>query len=285
MLCVADPQERLREHLKFAQPIAFDPFAKLGHLGSQENHLLQVVAESNFQQVLNQMTALSSVPKSALTIDFPSPAMSKWSRLTSPLGKFVALSLDNKGNIAKIRSIEAGSSNEVPRDVFQRVLDGAALALNIQHGTIDAYYFVKENIYEASSDVKTLRRLGPNVNLTSHDSQSSTGLVVMDVKVHLENTIVSIRYGSSIEAERIRILRHASKVTARRAWTRQKELLSQNRAFEAEAWTPRQKEQILLQGSVSNYEVRFSRDLEEFPELAADLANVKFVPIDRKNNP
>ena len=266
-----------------------DPNAgKFGHPGSQENHLLQVAADSNFQQVLKQMTALSAVPKSALTIDFPSTF--HWSRLTSPLGKFVALSLDNKeSNIAKIRSIEAGSSNEVPREVFQRVLNGAALALNIQHGTIDAYYFVKENIYEASTDVKTLRRLGPNVNLTSHDSQSSSGLVVMDVKVHLENTIVSIRYGSSIEAERIRILRHASKVTARRAWTRQKELLSQNRAFEAEPWTSRQKDQIVLQGSVSNYEVRFARDLEEFPELAADLANVKFVPIDQqkrsKNNP
>ena len=83
------------------------------------------------------------------------------------------------------------SSNEVPRDVFQRVLHGAYLALNIQHGTIDAFYFVKEDIYAASNDIKTLRRLGPSVNLTSHDSQSNDGLVMMDVKVHLENTVVS----------------------------------------------------------------------------------------------
>ena len=245
---------------------------------------MQVVAQSNFQQVLKQMTALSSVPKSALSIDF-SPT--KWSRLTSPLGKFVALSLDNNG-VAKIRSIEAGSSNEVPRDVFKRVLEGAALALNIQHGTIDAYYFVKENIYAASNDVKTLRRLGPSVNLTSHDSQSSTGMVVMDVKVHLENTILSIRYGSSIEAERGRILRHAAKVTARRAWTRQKELLSENRGFEGENWNSREIDQILLSGNIPNYEVRFTRDLDEYPELAADLANVEFVLKNsntRNNNP
>ena len=91
---------------------------------------------------------------------------------------------------AKIHSIEAGSTNEVPRDVFQRVLDGAYLALNIQHGTIDAFYFVKDDIYSASKDIKTLRRLGPSVNLTSHDSQSNEGLVMMDVKVHLENTMV-----------------------------------------------------------------------------------------------
>ena len=242
---------------------------------------MQVVAQSNFQQVLKQMTALSSVPKSALAIDF-SPT--KWSRLTSPLGKFVALSLDNNGKVAKIRSIEAGSSNEVPRDVFKRVLEGSQLALNIQHGTIDAYYFVKENIYAASNDVKTLRRLGPSVNLTSHDSQSSTGMVVMDVKVHLENTILSIRYGSSIEAERGRILRHAAKVTARRAWTRQKELLSENRGFEAENWNSREIDQILLSGNIPNYEVRFIKDLDEYPELAADLANVEFVPKTKDSN-
>jgi hypothetical protein len=91
---------------------------------------------------------------------------------------------------AKIHSVEAGSSNEVPRDVFQRVLDGAYLALNIQHGTIDAFYFVKGDIYSASKDIKTLRRLGPSVNLTSHDSQTNEGLVMMDVKVHLDNTLV-----------------------------------------------------------------------------------------------
>ena len=92
---------------------------------------------------------------------------------------------------AKIHSVDAGSTNEVPRDVFQRVLDnGAYLALNIQHGTIDAFYFVKEDIYSASNDIKTLRRLGPSVNLTSHDSQTNEGLVMMDVKVHLDNTLV-----------------------------------------------------------------------------------------------
>ena len=99
---------------------------------------------------------------------------------------------------AKIHSIDAGSTNEVPRDVFQRVLDGAYLALNIQHGTIDAFYFVKDDIYSASNDIKTLRRMGPSVNLTSHDSQTSEGLVMMDVKVHLENTVVRIFTSESI---------------------------------------------------------------------------------------
>ena len=241
---------------------------------------MQVVAQSNFQQVLSQMTTLSSVPTSALAIE-NSPTT--WSRQTSPLGKFVALSLD-KNSVAKIRSIEAGSSNEVPRDVFKRVLEGAALALNIQHGTIDAYYFVKDNIYAASNDVKTLRRLGPSVNLTSHDSQSSSGMVMMDVKVHLDNTILSIRYGSSVEAERGRILRHAAKVTARRAWTRQKELLTENRGLEAESWNARDIDQILLSGHLNgNYEVRFLRDLDDYPELAADLANVEFVPKSNSN--
>ena len=165
------------------------------------SNLHQLVTGSNFQNVLAQMHHISSIPHSVLAskteisssngrIGGPESHES-WSRQTSPLGKYVSLSLNRATSMVKIHSIEAGSVNEVPRDVFQRVLHGAYLALNIQHGTIDAFYFVKDDIYAASNDIKTLRRLGPSVNLTSHDSQSNEGVVMMDVKVHLENTVVS----------------------------------------------------------------------------------------------
>jgi hypothetical protein len=214
------------------------------------------------------------------------PRSQSWSRQTSPLGKYVSLNL-NSDSKAKIHSVEAGSSNEVPRDVFQRVLDGAYLALNIQHGTIDAFYFVKGDIYSASKDIKTLRRLGPSVNLTSHDSQTNEGLVMMDVKVHLDNTLVSIRYGATLQSERSRILRHAAKVTTRRAWQRQKELLLTKRFQEAQSWTAYEKNQLSRQGNnpslaLPNYQVEFVRNLDEFPELAADLSNVIFVQSNQK---
>jgi len=274
----ADPQQMIqlqqgliKTHLQNAHPYSFDyPLTDK----PKQQALLQMVSQSNFAQVVHQMHHLSSLSgPSALQTQF---LPITWSSLTSPLGKFVSLSL-NEENRVEIHSIEAGSANQVPRDVFQSVLNGAHLALNIQHGTIDAFYFVKDNIYKASNDIKTLRRLGPSVNLTSHDSQNSDGSVVMDVKVHLENTVISVRYGGDVESEKVRILRHASKVTVRRAWQRQKELLNSEITAEPR-WTNGQREQLSLQGSVNDYDVHFRRHLQDYPELAADLANVIFVP-------
>ena len=227
--CIADPQMmiqdlqqgRIKKYLQNAHPYSFDYYQPLDQRKPAQQPLLQIVSQSNFGRVVEQMHHLSSLYPSALQTQF---LPITWSSLTSPLGKFVSLSL-NEDRRVEIHSVEAGSANQVPRDVFQSVLNGAHLALNIQHGTIDAFYFVKDNFYQASNDIKTLRRLGPTVNLTSHDSQSSDGSVVRDVKVHLENTVISVRYGGDVDSEKIRILRHASKVTVRRAWQKQKELL------------------------------------------------------------
>ena len=92
---------------------------------------------------------------------------------------------------------------------------------------------------------------------------------------------VSIRYGATLQSERSRILRHAAKVTTRRAWQRQKELLLTKRFQEAQSWTAYEKNQLSRQGNnpslaLPNYQVEFVRNLDEFPELAADLSNVIF---------
>ena len=100
---------------------------------------------------------------------------------------------------------------------------------------------------------------------------------------------VSIRYGATLQSERSRILRHAAKVTTRRAWQRQKELLLTKRFQEAQSWTAYEKNQLSRQGNnpsqaLPNYQVEFVRNLDEFPELAADLSNVIFVQSNQKKN-
>ncbi len=286
-MVIADPAGlvgRIKKHLQMAEPVSFN-LQQWGYSPSRRsfqlpNSLLQIVAQSNFHGVLDQMHHLSSVPDSVLQTATIEDTTTQASALTSPLGKFVSLSNSGEENRVQIHAVEAASANQVPRQVFSAVLHGAQLALQVQHGTIDAFYFVKENIYDASNDIKMLRKLGPSVNLTSHDLQSGDGNVMMDVKVHLENTLVSVRYGASLAQERARILHHAAKVTTRRAWLNQKELLLSKRKTQ---WSPYEKEQILRQGSVSNYKVEFLKDLNEFPELAADLSNVVFVPVNTKN--
>ena len=293
-------EEELQKHLEMAQP-SFN-LRLLGQflefpLGQQHfgdgistttttsteyptTELVQILANSNVLQVLTQLRHLSWTSNSALKV----LAEPFWpsSPLNSPLGKYVSLSIDSVSRQVQIHAVkvlEVGvvegqqQNNEIPCEVFEKVLNQEAfLALNVQHGDTEAYYFIKPNIYHASNDIKMLHKLGPTVNLTTHESQSSDGTVLMDVKIHLvPKTIVSIRYGGTIEAEKSRILRHTMKVTARRAWQKQKsENLNQ--------WSdPKEQDQLRRKGSVDNYEVRFIRDPLEYPELAADLTNVKFV--------
>ena len=265
-------EEELQKHLKMAQP-SFDP-KLLGHfmaypMGEESTipSLVQTVAESNVHQVLTKLRHLSWTSNSALKVK----AWPLWPSipLTSPLGKYVSLSIDSISHKVQIYAVKAANVNEVPREVFEYVLNAAYLALNTQHGDTDAYYFVKPNIYQASKDIKMLHKLGPSVNLTTHDSQSADGSVLMDVKIHLPKTIISIRYGGNIVIEKNRILRHTIKVTTRRAWQNQKNQL--------EKWKPMEQDQLRRKGSVDNYEVHFIREPSEYPELAADLTNVRFV--------
>lgn len=280
MVNIADPRRlvnaRIKKHyLQMAQPVSFNLqqqwWGDKQH--SLQNPMLQLVAQSNFLNVVDQMHHLSSVPSSVLETKIQqSPS---WSSLTSPLGKFVSLGLSQKKTM-EVQAVQVDSANQVPREVFEQVLTGAELALNIQH-SVDAYYFTKENIYQASADIKILRKLGPGVNLTSHDSQSIDGNVVMDVKIHLENTLISIRYGADIQSEKGRILRHVAKVTIRRAWQKQKELLLNNLKTEY-PWNAYEKDQLIRSGIVANYQVMFNKDIEKYPQLASDISNVIFVP-------
>ncbi len=252
---------------------------------SAQPSLSQLVSRSAVGHAISLLVTqpLSSIPISALQIAH-SPI--RFARATPALGKYVSLSLehddeedDGSSPRVRIKFAPAGTVNEVPRDVFSRVLTGALLIdfPSVTKQGEDVYSFVKSDLYEAADDIKVLHRLGPQVNLTTHDSQLGDGTVIMDVKVHLDNTVINVRYGTSVGVEKGRMLRHASKVVARKAWERQKDLLTSGRHWEANPWTPNEKEQLLSRGYIDTYEVHYVRDVKELPELAGDVANVAFV--------
>jgi teneurin len=191
-------------------------------------------------------------------------------RRESPVGKFVVVGRTD-GDRASVRSVSAGHANEVNRAIFSKVLDGASIVdyTAVSHGGVDAYFFTKENVWESSEDIKALYRLGPLVNLTTHDTQTDAGMT-MDVKVHLDGAVVNIRYGTVADGEKGRILRHAYKTLARRAWAREKEGTVGSRN-----WDSNQRQQLGHKGSVDGYEVVYKRDPFLFPELANDLENVQ----------
>jgi hypothetical protein len=109
----------------------------------------------------------------------------KFSWKDPPIGKYVVVGRGD-GDRAVVRSIAAGHANEVSRAIFSKVLEGAHIVdyTAVSHGGADAYFFTKENVWESSEDIKALYRLGPLVNLTTHDTQTDAGMT-MDVKVSI----------------------------------------------------------------------------------------------------
>ena len=70
------------------------------------------------------------------------------------------------------------------------------------------------------------RRLSSSkINLTVHESQYENSKV-MDVRVHVSNSVVNIRYGTTPAREKTRLLRHVARVTTRRAWAREQDIVS-----------------------------------------------------------
>ena len=155
----------------------------------------------------------------------------------------------------------------------------------------ESYYFVKEQIAQSTEDIRALHRLGPRVNLTTHDTQTDNSLT-MDVKVHLDNTQINIRYGTNVEAEKNRLLRHAYKILTRRAWAKEKELilaeeklLGDNSEIQLTnfPWNAAQRKQLLRKGSVDGFDIMFKREVQKYTELANSLDNVRFIPRKRQN--
>ena len=126
MYFITDPWrllDRIKRHLQMAQPYSFNlvpPRSPYLHWGSQgledgsplpgqavltatSPNLHQLVSGSNFHRVMDQMHHLSSVPFSVLAssnsasnteTEMVGPRSQSWSRVTSPLGKYVSLSID-----------------------------------------------------------------------------------------------------------------------------------------------------------------------------------------------
>ena len=222
-----------------------------------------------FVSAFDSFRRISSVSQSLLRFNLDMNVDFSWK--DSPVGKYVLI-IRSQGNRAVVKSVADEHNNELQREIFFQVLDGANIVdySAVSHGGVDAYFFTKENVWESSDDIKALYRLGPLVNLTTHDTQSDAGMT-MDVKVHLAGAVVNIRYGTSADNEKGRILRHAYKTLSRRVWAREKDSpLNSN-------WDVTQRQQLMHKGNVDSYEVVYKRDPQTYPELANDLENTQIV--------
>ena len=107
-----------------------------------------------------------------------------------------------------------------------------------------------------------------------HESQYEASKV-MDVRVHLANSVLNIRYGTEPGRERTRLVRHAARVLARRVWTREQDIVSGALPGTwAHQWRDSQIKQILSGAAVEGWDIEYRHSPSLHPGLASDLENV-----------
>ena len=129
------------------------------------------------------------------------------------------------------------------------------------------------------------RRLSSSkINLTVHESQYESSKV-MDVRVHLSNSVLNIRYGTEPGRERTRLVRHAGRVVARRAWAREQDRVSGAVGGEwSHQWRDSQVKQILSGSGVEGWDIEYRHSPALHYSLASDLDNVSLVRTNKRRS-
>lgn len=244
----------------------------VSNLGVQSGFLAYI-----YQRHSSDAVGLSAPPRSALKRDNSELIPSRLGAASDPpFGKGILVSRTKSGQ-AVVSSVP--SANSIYKDVFTTVFNESfflPFTFVVHSSQQDAFYFVKEETWRAPDDQGQLKRLGGQVNTTFHDSSNGSGSGLADVKIHGLSHVINLRYGTTAEKERQRLLHHAKMSAVRKAWHREREALKANTPTSVE-WTAAEQDEIIKLGLVSNYEGEYVHDAQLYPELAEDPYNVRFV--------
>lgn len=197
----------------------------------------------------------------------------------STLGRGILVSRSSDG-----RAIVSSTSlaDPVIRDVFTNVFNNSRwLNLTLPghgHGQ-DTFHFFKrgDNVrIKVAEDMAALRRLGPNVNLTMHDTPD-TG--AKEIKIATGHGNFVVIYGTDLAAETELLWRHSIKLAGRRAWHRE-QVLARRGGINTFPLTPTELEQLSRDGHVPTYRPELQQSLWSYPLLADDPTVMRF----RKRN-
>ncbi|XP_059059480.1 teneurin-m [Achroia grisella] len=172
----------------------------------------------------------------------------------------------------------ADGANSVVEDVITTVFNNSYfLDVHFSIHDQDVFYFVKDNSLKIRDDMEELRRLSGKFNV-SQDETNDQGL---EVRVHAvgkgsAQAVIVLRYGVDPAQERIKLLKHAHKRAAARAWEREKALVAAG--WEGRGtWTEEEKEELISHGIVDGWAARDVHSVSKYPQLADDPANIVFV--------
>nr|XP_049696813.1 teneurin-m isoform X10 [Helicoverpa armigera] len=169
-------------------------------------------------------------------------------------------------------------ANNVVEDVITTVFNNSYfLDVHFNIHDQDVFYFVKDNTLKIRDDLEELRRLSGKFNV-SQDETNDQGL---EVRVHAvgkgsAQAVIVLRYGVDPNQERIKLLKHAHKRAAARAWEREKALVAAGWDGRG-SWTEEEKEELISHGIVDGWVARDVHSVSKYPQLADDPANIVFV--------
>ncbi|XP_022828977.1 teneurin-a isoform X4 [Spodoptera litura] len=192
-----------------------------------------------------------------------------------PFGRGILVSRNSRGR-AVVTTVP--SANAIYRDVYTSVFNRSHLLpfSFVVHGDQqDVFYFVKEDTWRAADDKQQLKRMQGKLNVTFHEVAEG-GRSYADVKIHGKTSIVNLRYGTSAERERQRLLHHARAAAVRKAWHREREALRSGLGGSLD-WSAAELDEIQKAGSAAGYEGEYVHDVARYPELAEDPYNIRFV--------
>ncbi|XP_072519014.1 teneurin-3 isoform X2 [Salminus brasiliensis] len=147
----------------------------------------------------------------------------------------------------------------------------------------DTHYFVKTGAPEA--DLAALRlttgqkELENGVNVSV--SQSTAVLAgrtrrFADVELRRGSLALHIRYGASLDEERVRVLELARQRALAGAWARELQRVKDGEVG-IRLWTEGEKRQLLSGGRVQGYDGYYVLSVEQYPELADSVNNIHFL--------
>ncbi|GFO18355.1 teneurin-3 [Plakobranchus ocellatus] len=243
--------------------------------------------ECTFRRDMHNLLTISTVPQSKVT----PLQLNKFKKSPAPLsslfGPGVTIS-DWQGTA--LVNIEEGQAQAWAVKLATVLLNGSdILPISFSIHGRDVHYFVRQKFYQAKHDLKELGlhnsdmlvfETGINVSVHRNNMEhSSYGLgphEETDIRVHGHNTVLNVRYGTSVDREMRRVLKHAKDRAVEHAWSREKYLLMHSLPS-LYHWSDAEMEQIRDIGRVMGYVADYIYQPDQFPELADDCNNILFV--------
>ncbi|XP_067903490.1 teneurin-1 isoform X4 [Heterodontus francisci] len=237
--------------------------------------------QCELQKQLKSFTSLKRLPQAYIkNYQNCQDKRPRFAAVPSMFGKGVKFAIQDGKVTADIIGVASDDSRRIAA-----VLNGADY-LESLHFTIDGrdtHYFVKSGPLE--EDLAIIgntgggRVLESGVNVTVSQMTSVVNRRTRrfaDIQLQYGALGFNIRYGATIEEEKIHVLEMARQRAVAQAWAKE-----QRRVQEGEegirSWTEGEKQRLLSSGRVQGYDGYFVLFVEQYPDLSDSANNIQFM--------